>query len=125
MVIEPGTVVESDTDEPDPAALAGMFVEYGKAARGTAVKARTTGDRFGETLANSRANVYDKAAELVQAMPLADAAAEMMSRAKAFSVRSPPLIGFDPAGEAFVQARAWQFCAWKLDPTLPQVQAAW
>ena len=86
------------------AALARIFADYGKAARGTAIKNHTKGDTFGETLANSRADVYDKAAELVRQLPLPDAANEMMNRAKAAHIRTPPLINFDSAGQQYATA---------------------
>src|SRR6201999_1761761 len=85
--MEPAAQVSADL--PDQADLARTFADYGKAARGTAIKNHTKGDTFGETLANSRAEVYDKAAELVRQLPLPDAAHEMMDRAKAGPLRTP------------------------------------
>jgi hypothetical protein len=122
----PVTTVESEqSEQPDLADLAQAFGDYAKAARGTAIKNHTKGDLFGETLANSRADVYDKAAELVRRLPLADAATEMMNRARASHVRTPPLIDFDSAGVQYNAARAWQFCAWKINPSLPEVAPKW
>jgi hypothetical protein len=105
--------------------LARMFADFAKAARGTAIKNHTKADTFGETLANSRADVYDKAAELIRQLPPPDAAKEMMNRAKAAHIRTPPLINFDSAGVQYAIARAWQFCAWKIDPQLPEVAPKW
>ena len=109
----------------EPGELSRMFADYAKAARGTAIKNHTKGDLFGETLANSRADVYEKASEMVRQLPLADAAAEMMNLAKAMHVRTPPLIDFDAAGVQYNSARAWQFCARKIDPDLPEVAPKW
>jgi hypothetical protein len=109
----------------EPVDLSQVFSDYAKAARGTAIKNHTKGDLFGETLANCRADVYEKASELVRQMSLTDAAAEMMARARAAHVRTPPLIDFDSAGVQYNSARAWQFCAWKIDPTLPEVAPKW
>lgn len=49
----------------------------------------------------------------------------MMHRAKTFRVRRPPMIDFDPAGVRYAVARAWQFCAWQIDPSLAEVAPAW
>jgi hypothetical protein len=113
------------TDAPEQADVARMFADYAKAARGTAIKNHTKGDGFGERLANSRAEVYDKASELVRQLPVTDAANEMMKFAKAAHIRTPPLIDFDSAGVQYATARAWQFCAWKIDPSLPEVAPKW
>lgn len=121
--MEPAREVRADP--PDEVDLSRTFADYAKAARGTAIKNHTKGDVFGETLANSRADVYDKAAELVRQLPLQDAANEMMDRAKAAHIRTPPLINFDSAGVQYATARAWQFCAWQIDPSLPEVAPKW
>ena len=121
--MEPAAHVSADM--PDQADLARTFADYAKAARGTAIKNHTKGDNFGETLANARADVYDKAAELVRQLPVPDAAYEMMERAKAAHIRTPPLINFDQAGVQYATARAWQFCAWQIDPSLPEVAPRW
>jgi hypothetical protein len=121
--MEPAAQLSADL--PDQADLARIFADYGKAARGTAIKNHTKGDTFGETLATARANVYDRAADLVRQRPLQDAANEMMNRAKAAHIRTPPLINFDSAGVQYATARAWQFCAWKIDPSLPEVAPKW
>ncbi len=121
--MEPATQV--DADVPDQADLARTFADYGKAARGTAIKNHTKGDSFGETLASARADVYDRASELVRQLPLQEAANEMMNRAKAAHIRTPPLINFDAAGVQYATARAWQFCAWKIDKSLPEVAPKW
>lgn len=110
---------------PEQTEIVRLFADYAKAARGTAVKNRLKGDTFGETLASSRAEVYDKAAELVRQLPPDEAAAEMMDRAKKSHVRTAPLMNFDSAGVQYTTARAWQFCAWKIDPSLPEVARRW
>ena len=111
--------------EPDQQAAVDMFEGFGRAARGTAVKNRTKGDMFGETLAEARAQVYEKAAELVRTTPVGEAAVEMMNRAKAAHVRTPPLMNFDAAGVQYTIARAWQFCAWRINPDLSEVARSW
>lgn len=121
--MEPARHVSAEM--PDQADLARTFVDYAKAARGTAIKNHTKGDTFGETLAGARADVYDRAAELVRQLSPPDAAAEMMDRAKAAHIRTPPLINFDQAGVQYAMARAWQFCAWQIDPKLPEVAPKW
>lgn len=118
-------VPNKDISVPDDRDLALRFTEYAKAARGTAMKNRTKGDFFGEELASCRAEVYERAAELARRLPPAEAANQMMDQAKATHVRTPPLIGFDQAGKQYTTARAWQFCAWQIDPTLPEVAPKW
>jgi hypothetical protein len=111
----------------DPASqdLAQILADYAKAARGTAIKNRSKGDGFGDELASKRAAVYDMAAELVRRLPPQDAAKEMLERARAAHIRTPPLIDFDRAGVQYSQARAWQFCAQLIDPSLPDVAPKW
>lgn len=118
--------IATPTTEPTPEVLAArLFTDFARAARGTAIKNHTKNDQFGETLATARAEVYDKAAELVREMPAAKAAAEMMNRAKAGHIRTPPMMNFDSAGVQYVTARAWQFCAWRIDPSLPEMAKQW
>lgn len=107
------------------AVLADRYATFAKAANGTAFARRTHDDHYGETLAASRAEVYAEAAELVRLMPPPLAAREMINRATAAHVRNPPLVGFDSAGVQYTIARAWQFCAWQIDPSLPEVAPAW
>jgi len=101
------------------------FVEYAMAARGTAVKRHYADDAFGEKLTLARAAVYDAAADLVREMPLPEAAAEMMRRALDAQVRTPRWVGYDADAVSYITARAWQFCAWKIDPSLPAIQPEW
>jgi preprotein translocase subunit SecA len=101
------------------------FIEYARGARTTAIRRHFAGDEFGETLTTARAVVYEAAAELLREKSLAEAAAEMMRRALAAQVRTAPWINYDAAGVSYVTARAWQFCAWKIDPSLPEVQPRW
>lgn len=101
------------------------FAEYAMAARGTAIKRHYAGDAFGETLTLARAAVYDAAADLVREMPLPEAAAEMMRRALDAQVRTPRWVGYDNDAVSYITARAWQFCAWKIDPSLSEVQPEW
>lgn len=110
---------------PEQSDMSRLFADFAKAARGTAIKNHTKGDVFGETLANSRAEVYEKASDLIRQLPPLEAAAEMMNRAKAAHIRTPPLMNFDSAGVQYTTARAWQFCAWKIDPDLPEVAPKW
>jgi len=124
VTMEPAAA-QLSADVPVPVDLARAFSDYAKAARGTAIKNHTKGDTFGESLAGARADVYEKAADLVRQLPLTAAADEMMNRAKANHIRTPPLINFDSAGVQYASARAWQFCAWKIDPSLPEVAPKW
>jgi hypothetical protein len=124
VTMEPAAA-QLSADVPVPVDLARMFSDYAKAARGTAIKNHTKGDTFGESLAGARADVYEKAADLVRQLPVTAAADEMMNRAKANHIRTPPLINFDSAGVQYASARAWQFCAWKIDPSLPEVAPKW
>jgi len=102
------------------------FREWSDGAHGTAIKWHIARDSYCERLAQRRADVYRQAAALLDTQPAADAAAEMMMRAGLAAVRgAPPLIGFDVAGLSYVAARAWQHCAWAIDPTLPVVQPKW
>lgn len=81
---------------------------------------------YGEALATARANVYDQAAELVIQMGQTSETAEFFMRhAVQASVRSASLIDFDRDGIRYSQARAWQLCAWQINPTLPEVQPKW
>lgn len=111
----------------DPAGqdLAQIFADYAKAARGTAIKNRSKGDSFGDELASKRATVYDQAADLVRRFPLDEAARQMLENARSAHIRTPPLIDFDRAGVQYSQARAWQFCARMIDPSLPEVAPKW
>jgi hypothetical protein len=105
--------------------VAALLSGYAQGAEGTAHRCEARGDVYGQTLARSRAQVYREAAELVRTMALADAAAEMIRRATQASVRTPPLIDFDAAGVRYLTVRAWQFCAWQIDPALPEVAPSW
>lgn len=107
------------------AALADRYATFARAANGTALARRTHDDHYGETLAASRAEVYAEAAELVRRLPPSLAAREMINRATAAHVRNPPMVGFDRAGVLYTIARAWQFCAWQIDPALPEVAPRW
>jgi hypothetical protein len=122
LIIE--AVDESD-EVLDAAGWAAKFEDWAKATRGTAIKQRTKGDTFGEQLALTRAETYDRAAVLVQAYPLDEAVAMMMAQARLASIRTPPLIDFDQAAMSYKAARAWQFCAKAIDPSVAEVQKAW
>jgi hypothetical protein len=108
-----------------PNQLAELFTEFARAAESTAQKNRAKGDTFGEALATARADVYQQAANLVRTMPLGDALANMQERAKASPVKTPPLIDFERAGLRYITSRAWQFCALKINPSLPEVAQQW
>lgn len=110
---------------PEQTDMARLFTDFAKAARGTAIKNHTKGDAFGESLASSRAEVYEQASDLIRQLAPPEAASEMMSRARNAHIRTPPLMNFDSAGVQYTTARAWQFCAWKIDPTLPEVAPKW
>jgi hypothetical protein len=129
MSFEPEPVIVEAVDEPeevlDGAGWAAKFEDWAKATRGTAIKQRTKGDSFGEQLALTRADTYDRAAALVRAKPLDEAVATMMAQARMASIRTPPLIDFDDAAMSYKIARAWQFCAKAIDPTVDEVQKSW
>jgi hypothetical protein len=110
---------------PEQIDFAQEFAEYAKAARGTAIKSHTKGDLFGEKLANQRADVYDQAADLARQYPPPVAANAMIEQAKANHVRTPPLVNFDQAGLQYVAAMAWQYCAWQINPALPEAAPSW
>lgn len=124
-----GVAMEQAANETigDPANqdLAQVLADYAKAARGTAIKNRSKGDSFGDELASKRAAVYDLAADLVRRYPLDEAAKQMLENARSAHIRTPPLIDFDRAGVQYSQARAWQFCARLIDPSLPEVAPKW
>lgn len=120
----PGTVLQSPTTL-TPAQLAERFAGYARAARGTAMQAKAKGDPYGEQLANKRAETYDQAANLVLRMPPEAAAAEMMNSAGRMHVRKAPLMDFDSAGLQYISARAWQYCALEIDPTLTEQAPPW
>jgi hypothetical protein len=121
-----------------------MFARWAKGARGTAHAARLRADGYGAALADHRARVYEAAAQIVRQMDTARAVAEMVRAAALARVNDPqwlkldalgrpvidpaknrPLFGFDDDGLRFAQARAWQLCAWQLDPDVPEVQPGW
>ncbi|HEY4454727.1 MAG TPA: hypothetical protein VGN81_10495 [Pseudonocardiaceae bacterium] len=124
-----GVAMEQAANETigDPADqdLAQVLADYAKAARGTAIKNRSKGDGFGDDLATKRAAVYEMAADLVRRLPREEAAKQMLENARSAHIRTPPLIDFDRAGVQYSQARAWQFCARLLDPSLPEVAPKW
>lgn len=111
--------------DPRAAEFFKLFTDYSKAAQGTALTCEKKGDTFGIVLAQTRAHIYASAAEMVSHRPPDEAAAEMMNRAKAAHVRTPPLMNFDSAGVQYITARAWQFCGWKINPDLSEVAPPW
>jgi hypothetical protein len=58
-------------------------------------------------------------------MPADQAATEMMARAQTRHIRTPPILNFDSAGTQYVVARAYQYCAWQLNPSIPEVARPW
>jgi len=112
-------------DATTAADFADQFTDYARAARGSAVKNKAKGDKFGEQLASTRADVYAQAADLVRAMHPQQAAVAMMERAGRMYVRTPPLMGFDEAGVRYITARAWQFCALEINPELEHAAPQW
>ncbi|MGH3439701.1 MAG: hypothetical protein ACRDRN_25010 [Sciscionella sp.] len=105
--------------------LVDRCLEFAQAARGSAVKCKAKGDRYGEELAAARASVYEEAADLLRRMEPQDAAPAMMARAGRLHVRTPPLMDFDRAGVQYVKSRAWQYCALTINPGLEQVAPEW
>ena len=49
----------------------------------------------------------------------------MAARPRTTHIRTPPLMDFDTAGVRYVTARAWQFCAWRIAPDLPEMARGW
>jgi hypothetical protein len=83
------------------------------------------GDAFGARLCLARAEVRAQAAELLAASAMAVAAVEMQRRAAALwqsDLPLAPLVEFDAAAIAYLQARIWQDCAQSIEPGLPEVQ---
>jgi hypothetical protein len=102
------------------------FRDWAKAARGTAMRCQFTGDPYGEQLATARAEVYQQAADRTERSGESLHTAEsLMHDAGLLVVRSAPLMDFDPNGIHYVQALAWQLCAHRIDPTVPEVQPHW
>jgi hypothetical protein len=116
---------DTEPERSRAAELVETFAAYAAAARSTASGAGGRGDGFAESLARTRAGVYDQAAELLQRMPPDRAAHTMMDNAATRHVRTPPLTDFDSAGLGYIAARAWQFCATQIDPNLQEVAPAW
>ena len=103
-----------------------VFRRWARAARGTAARCAGQRDSYGARLASARAKVYDQAAALVGELgATSDAASRLLDNASRLVVPAPPLSAFDEAGIRYCAARAWQCCAWQLDPGLPEVQPPW
>jgi len=83
-------------------------------------------DAFGARLCLARAEVRTQAAELLAASATPAAAAVEMHRRAAALWQSDlplvPLVEFDAAAIAYIQARIWQDCAQSIEPGLPEVQ---
>lgn len=106
------------------------FEHCALAAKGTAIKRRTVNDAFGARLAGARAEVYALAARVVRDREVVDTdlAAFLMRKAAerhVGSAQSQPLRGYDDHTLSYIEARAWQWCAWEIDPDLPEVQPKW
>lgn len=101
------------------------------AAKGTAMMRRARDDRFGLMLALERMRVYDAAASILAAhhSPPGERATEVAAllMRNASPVREGGVALHDWDGQAvqYTRARAWQLCAWQLDPSLPEVQPEW
>jgi hypothetical protein len=121
----PPFVVNGAATPATPAEFAELFSGYARAARGTALKAKSKSDPFGEQLAEARALVYDQAADVVRQNTLTVAAGQLMHNASRTHVRTAPLMDFDNAGLQYISSRAWQFCALQIDPSMPEVAAKW
>lgn len=120
----PRTVLQSKPELSAPE-FAERFNGYARAARATAAQAKARSDPYGEQLANTRAEVYEKAAELLSSRPLEQAASEMMNNAGRLHIRKAPLMDFDNTGLQYIAARAWQYCALAIDPNLPEQAPQW
>lgn len=121
----PAEVVGSTVAPATPAEFGELFGGYARAARGTALTAKSKGDPFGEQLAEARAKVYDQAADIVRQNTLSAAAEQLMRNASRTHVRTAPLLDFDNAGLQYISSRAWQFCALQIAPSMQEVAAKW
>jgi hypothetical protein len=112
--------------------LASRWLRYAGAARGCARdKRRFYGDPLGADLLDARAEARSRAAEMLRTMAPSEAAAAMHAEALACREHDPPplfglpLAAVDRSCARYTAARAWQACAWALDPDLPEVQRRW
>lgn len=154
-VADPQTSVDDEVrqhqhGQVDAHAAADRFVAWAAAAQVTAQSRASRGDTFGALLAGARAEVYLKAARIMGLPPAqrtvglsADDVAwlhaegwrpgggvgvVLMRHAMRSAVSTETgwtLRAWDENGARYVRARAWQLCAWHLDPTLPEVQREW
>lgn len=135
--------------EVDRRAAAHLFAEWAAAAKNTAIGRAARGDRFGAHLATERADVYLAASKIVGVVSAAtagltvddrtwleaqgwrpeDNVGVVLMRHAMHSAVTPEtgwtLRAWDTSGARYVRARAWQLCAWHLDPGLPEVQPEW
>lgn len=88
-------------------------------------RAHHADSHFAAQLLLTRAAVREEAAKLLLSGPPGEAARLMMQNAAAHMQRHAPLIGYDRAACEYTRARSWQFCAWMIDPDLPEVQPRW
>jgi len=103
--------------------LAALWLDYAQRNKHGAAVQQANGDVFGAQLCMARADVRTHAAELLVASATpAIAAMEMHRRATALWQPNLPLIGYDTAAIAYIQARIWQNCARTIEPGLPEVQ---
>lgn len=105
------------------------FADIAEAAKGTAMKYKASRDEHGERSALIRSDVYLAAAQLIESNPddtMPRAAARLREQGMQFrSVSGPPLFEFEAAAEKHVRARAWQFCATRLDPEMEEFEKSW
>jgi hypothetical protein len=113
-----------------PGEMVAALATAALAARGTALRERNRHPnyKFGAQLATARAEVYAAAADIARQHPLAGAARMMLAEASQLAPQVRWVRFIEPDDEKYLQyirCRAWQWCAWQLDPDMPQVAPNW
>lgn len=128
--VDPATDPQDDEDEFVRRTL-DRLSRWSLAAKGTAMKRQARGDVFGRVLALERMRVYDAAASILAAhhappgSRATEVAALLMRNASPVREGGIHLVDWDSQALQYTRARAWQLCAWQLDPSLPEVQPEW
>jgi hypothetical protein len=110
------------------AGLMRQWAEWTQAGHRHAELLAKDGDFFAASLHEARGEVRVAAIGLLRDTPDPFAAAKLMHR-QAINLRQPTepmsLADYDRRCIHYIQAHAWQACAWQIDPTLPEVQPRW
>jgi hypothetical protein len=115
-----------DVDEDVRRALKKTWASYARSERANATIDRTRGELFSETLHTARAQALDEATKILHSTKnLTEVTTQLMRAAVDYSVRTPPLIGYDEAATNYTKARKLQQCAWDINPEIPAVQPLW